>query len=79
MQLINAEQTALRVLGFDIDVPMPLNFLLTYAQQKRCVHVEQSERFASVGGVRRDVDSVCAQFLHVDGADRSQTRDGCVL
>ncbi|TYZ66002.1 hypothetical protein PybrP1_005367, partial [[Pythium] brassicae (nom. inval.)] len=35
MALINAEQTTLRVLGFDVDVPTPLNFLLSYAQQQR--------------------------------------------
>ncbi|KAF1327023.1 hypothetical protein FI667_g7947, partial [Globisporangium splendens] len=33
MSLINAEQTVLRVLGFDVDVALPFNYLFKYAEQ----------------------------------------------
>ncbi|GAB9471415.1 hypothetical protein Gpo141_00008628 [Globisporangium polare] len=35
MTLINAEQAVLRVLGFEVDVAMPFNFLFSYARQNR--------------------------------------------
>lgn len=37
MTLINAEQAVLRVLGFEVDVAMPFNFLFSYAHQNRFV------------------------------------------
>jgi hypothetical protein len=33
MSLINAEQTVLRVLDFDVDVTLPFNYLFKYAAQ----------------------------------------------
>lgn len=37
MSLINAEQTVLRVLGFEVNVAIPFNFLFSYAHQNKCV------------------------------------------
>lgn len=42
MSLINAEQTVLRVLGFEVDVAMPFNFLFSYAHQNRYVKTYQA-------------------------------------
>lgn len=80
MALINAEQTTLRVLGFDIDVPTPLTFLLSYAQQLQYVRAIVVHDTQVAYSAPLMVDAlVHTQLLGRDRAVRSQTGNRCVL